>query len=351
MAIGGRPDRFSAKPSRTRSYENNVHISEKLVPTVTTSASTFTLSDSASGVFSQVTTGTFLGSDLTVQPAASLQLANTRSITLVNRPTITNRSLIDITTDNPQGLVLATGDPVVTIQNSGTFLKTGGNATYDIADAISNRSGGLIASQSGELSFSGADPTTNTGVNQTDGTLQVSPTTTLRASAGFSVSGGFVSDLGAGRGFLRGSLTLTGGTVQLGDPATIPQINGAFNFLGGTAQFTCNAPTGTVSRIEDFAGNITINRPNTTIAVQFLGVGTPNRLDVMIARTGTVSDVCQNNPAGYNALLAATLNPNDTYRLQRQAGGGAAPALTSTEADSVGEDWLSILSSDEDDLP
>ncbi|MCI0739989.1 MAG: hypothetical protein L0Y72_13170 [Gemmataceae bacterium] len=262
------------------------------------------------------------GSDLTVMGGSILRLGNAGTITLVNRPHIENLGGIEVITDNNAGLVVATGDPGLTILNHGDFTKTTGNTSYVIDNPIKSLDGGLVWVQSGTLRFKMADATSDYSVTQAPGTIQLEPGTTLYADAGVKQESGLILASGGGRAFITNStndVRITGGTIDVAASTGILQIDGNLRFEAGTMQFTYDTVAGSGGLVES-RGNtgITITRNSTTVAVTFVGGGNlPQSLDVMRAIVGTISDVCGTNPAGYTAILAQTVRANDTYRLQQ----------------------------------
>jgi hypothetical protein len=201
--------------------------------------STFTVQNGADVIFDQPagTSGTF-GDDLVNN--GYLQLNNASTVTLANRPTITNNGLIGITVDNAFGQVLATGDPEVTIQNSGTIVKTTSTGgSYGIDDAVNNKAvDAQINAGDGTLIFKKPDPTTGGSVNQSQGTITVNGAASLQANYGLYQTGG--TTIGLSGATINGNVSIFGGTLQQGD-GTAGQIGaliigGNLDFEGGTLQ-------------------------------------------------------------------------------------------------------------------
>jgi hypothetical protein len=262
----------------------------------------------------------------------TVKLANTDIITLYNRPTITNNGTI-LVTGNSGSLLPKTGDPIVTIQNSGTIQST---ANYTIGDAVNMASStALLYVQQQTLTITGADPSANYSLLVPTGTVQVTAATfpngaTLYSKFGVQHTGGTTKTTVGSQGFAyidtgTKDYVLNGGTIQVGDttPSTPTMVikEGNLQFQSGTVQlyYDTNVTNGKWSKLSIADGNFTITQASTTLAVTFLGTSLPNTFDCMFTDVGTISSTCGTNPSGYNA---SRTNNNQNYTLTKK---GSAP--------------------------
>jgi hypothetical protein len=305
-------------------------------PTIATSASSFHIE---SGVvnFAPVGPGglsSSFGDDLVIDQLGDLHLDNAsgngiNGIVLRNRPTITNAGTISIEVDNAFGWTVAQGDPVNTIQNTGTIQRTLGNGSYSFANPVNNNNGNILV-QHGRLRFAGADPTTGFSVmNQGTGTVTLNGGTALRVPFGLDQTGGTISAPDAAHATITGRVKVDGGTVSVGSTQGELDIGGVFTFTGGTVQISSQLNVERQNALILADNNIAITKATTTVAVTFVGAGNQSgTINVMRSRTGTINDICQTNPANYNPVRTQIIRANDTYRLVRQgAGMGQAPGV------------------------
>jgi hypothetical protein len=297
--------------------------------TLTTSTGNLTIQQGASAVFNAAG-AVSIGDD--VVNNGSLTLANSggpATITLVNRPRITNNGSIYITGggQNVGGLAVANGDSPVTIQNSGGITKSG-NAEYAIGEPVNNMVAATLTVLAGQLDITAADSTTGYGVYQSGGVVQVNGGATLNVTSGIDIVGGDLWGAGTGTATVSGGdVRIDGGRLVVGStsvPSATLNISGNLNFNAGTMQFYYSLTNGTFSTLNTYGlGGITINPSGTTVAETFLGKGMmPNSIAVMRARgaASTISDLAENNPDGTTASLTATIRPDDTYLLTTARG-------------------------------
>jgi hypothetical protein len=260
-----------------------------------------------------------VGSNIDIT-SGTLTLSNTGSVTLVNRPTITNNGTIDITVNNDGGLVVAAGDRT-TIQNNGLIIMTGGGAGigYWIDDPVLNTTtSSAIQVNQGSLRFRGADSTTGRSVDQTNGRITILSGADLSADNYVRVGGGVME--GSPGGTITGNLEVAGGTLIVGSPSAPSgyfYVFGNVWFSMGTMRFYYNTATasGTALSASGTTG-ISITYDTTAVDVTFIGGGQqPASLDVMRAIAGTITSICAINPEGFTASIVEFVN--QFYRLRR----------------------------------
>jgi hypothetical protein len=278
----------------------------------TGTVSTFTVESGGNFTLSQSSSASKFGDNLNNSGLVVLANTNVGGDTLVNQPTITNNSgaEIRITADNtPMGLGIPTGDPVVTIQNSGLIDKTGTTGgTYVIADPVNNKAASAsISVQNGTLRFKGANAD-GFSISQSLGTIQLSRGTTLQPDYGLYQTGG--TTIGLGNSTINATVKTTGGTLQQGDGTAgnvgTLTIKGNLNFQGGTLYtfYDTGAKQGGLFSVSGGQG-VTLNAAATTISVDMIGTGnTPGQMDVMqaIGNGASISDPTNatvNGTAGY----------------------------------------------------
>jgi hypothetical protein len=237
------------------------------------------------------------------------------TLSLYNRPTITNNGTILITGEG--GLMVpTTGDPIVTIQNGGTIQST---VNYTIGHAINMASANaLLYVQSRILTIRGADPSAGYSLLIPAGTVQVTPSKTainrITANQGIQQTGGTTKTTVGSTGDAwintgTKDYVLNGGTLQAGDstPSTPRWRIGPNNlqFKSGTIQlyYDTNVQNGAWSQVV-VDGSIVITQASTTLAVTFLGTSLPNTVDpTLTSRQGNINTTCGTNPQGYNASI------------------------------------------------
>ncbi len=219
------------------------------------------------------------GDDLNNSGLMNLGNSNVGGVTLVNRPVITNTGTIGIMASNPNGLVVAAGDPVVTIQNTGTIHRGGtDHGTYEIDDPVNNSASGsqILVDPGQTLRFKGADPTTGYSLNQSQGLIQVKTGATLQPDSGLYLTGG--TTMAFNSTTINGRVYMVGGTLQQGDgtAATLGtmHIGGTFNFQGGTLVVFVDrtnvlTPNGHI--YVDGGGGVTVNGSAAQVQVSFIG--------------------------------------------------------------------------------
>jgi hypothetical protein len=275
-----------------------------------------------------------LGDNLT--NSGLLKLANTATVSLNNRPTITNGGTILITGNNGK-LLRPTTDAVVTIQNTGTIQITTG-VEYYINEALNMAaSTAQLQVYQGKLHISGADPSTGYSILEPAGTIVITAAggSSLVPFYGIQQTGGTTETTpgSTGTAYIQmgsGNYVMTGGTIQVGDNApSTPTLDlsanvgaGNLQFNSGTIQLYYDTGAGKSSslNVEGTTG-ITVGQTGTTLAVNFSSGTLPNSFDCMFAPNGSISGLCATNPSG---CAASRTNNNHNYTLTKR---GSSPLL------------------------
>jgi hypothetical protein len=238
-------------------------------------------------------------------------LRNTDDITLYNRPTIANDGTMLVEGDGGR-LLIASGDPVVTIQNSGAIqVRVDPGNSYTIWDAINMKAdASTLTVFSGQLIITGADPSAGYSLLEPTGTVAIGCARTLWPTLspqnGLLQTGGVTKTIIATSGKTEIGVAykdyvLNGGLIQVGDPAgpSTPTflIDENLVFKSGTIKIAYDTDAKNSSMLQaDGSTGITITQMATTLAVSFFGAGVkPNSFDCMTAPNGQIIASCAGN--------------------------------------------------------
>jgi hypothetical protein len=268
------------------------------------------------------TSGTMDGGGRTIiEAGANLSIANSGSVTLINRTlenggtatwsgagnfvfanlgVFTNRPGALFRVQNAASFIYSGGGFNARFDNAGTFRKSGNNVTTSFSSGVAFDNSGTVEIQTGTLSLGGGG-TDSGSFSVPAGTALIFSGDTHTASASSSMTG-------------AGQLTVSGGIANL---AGLVNVSGSNTFSGGTANFTgntiCTNNTVTISGgTANFSSTGLVSPAIVSLSNGALGgSGTVTVLNAMNWTGGSLTDFGRLVISGGATLQIA--NPSDVF--------------------------------------